>query len=92
MIGGTTSGNDYCQFIVSDIYLAGSLNINFVNGYIPQVRDHFILLSYSNIKTGDYSQVKIQTISGLYWFMEYKDNALQLWAFLRLFMPYLSNG
>ena len=86
-IGGTTPNTDYSQLVASDFYLTGPLNISFTGGYTPQIPDHFILLEYSNSRTGDFSPVHITPLSGIYWSLYYEDNALHLYAGMAIFFP-----
>jgi len=92
VIRGTTPGSDYSRMNASDYYLNGPINISFTGGYTPQVGDHFILLGYSNSRTGDFSPVHIAPVEGIDWYLVYENNTLNLWAIKGLnhiFIPIL---
>jgi hypothetical protein len=86
-IRGTTPATDYSQLNASNLYLTGPLNITFTGGYTPHVGDHFILLWYTNSRTGDFSPVIITPLSGLYWYLYYQGNTLHLSVWMRMFIP-----
>jgi hypothetical protein len=87
VIGGTTPAVDYSQFSGANVELAGALNVSSVGGYTPRVGDRFFLLTYSSTRTGDFSPVNVQAISGIFWKLLYKDQSLHLWATTRLYIP-----
>ena len=89
-IRGTTPATDYSQLNASDFYLTGPLNITFTGGYTPHVGDHFILLWYNTSKTGDFSPVSIEHVSGLNWYLVYEGNTLHLYAWSCIFVPMLT--
>ncbi len=88
-IRGTTPATDYSQLNASDFYLTGLFNISFTGGYTPQVGDHFVLLWYNTSKTGDFSPVRIEYVSGINWYLVYEGNTLHLWAWSYIFLPML---
>ena len=89
-IHGPIPATDYCQLQAADIYLDGALNVSFTNGYVPQIGDHYVLLTYSNSRTGDYSPVFIAHMAGIHRDLSYIGKNLELlaqWAPRQLFIP-----
>src|SRR5262249_12701833 len=45
LIGGTTPGLEYGQIVVTgEVHLAGNLQIELINGFLPQLGDTFVII------------------------------------------------
>lgn len=67
-VGGTTAGSSYDQIVVGGTAsAAGTLDVQFVNGYLPRYGDHYTLISAGTM-TGGFEQVNLPVLSsGMYW-------------------------
>jgi hypothetical protein len=63
-IGGYGAGTGFDQFNVGNVAsLAGTLNINLINGFVPNVGDTFKIMTYGSY-TGDFQTVTGQVFGG----------------------------
>ncbi len=89
-ISGVTPFTNYSRFVTAHAILAGELNVTFIGGYTPKVNDHYILVTYSSDRTGDFSPVNIAPVSDFIWVRYYFGNALHLFsAKHQAFIPFM---
>lgn len=57
-IGGTTpaTGHDQLQ-VVNNIALGGTLNLQLVNGYVPNLGDSFVIMNCGGARSGQFAQI-----------------------------------
>ncbi|MEJ0103711.1 MAG: T9SS type A sorting domain-containing protein [Bacteroidota bacterium] len=61
--GATTAGTDYDQFAVSGAAtLSGTLNVSFINGFIPLTGNQFVIMTYGS-QTGTFTTINLPDIS-----------------------------
>lgn len=67
-LGGTVAGDQYDQLIVTgNLAAAGTLDVQLIHGFAPQVGDSFELLGFHS-RTGQFAHVSLpQLKSGLSW-------------------------
>jgi YVTN family beta-propeller protein len=78
-IGGTTAGNQYSQWQNSGTAtLAGSLDIQFLGGFVPAAGNQFTILTSGSI-TGTFSKINSPSLpSGLVWSVTYNPTSVVL--------------
>src|SRR5262249_6702838 len=61
-IGGNTAGTQYDQLLVSGpVTLAGTLDVSFVNGFVPQLGNNFNILDFNGL-TGKFNTINLPAI------------------------------
>ncbi len=78
-LGGLTPGTQYDRFAVSGIAtLAGTLNVTFVNGFVPVDGNSFTILTFAS-STGAFTTLNLPTLDGgAYWLTNYGPTSLTL--------------
>ena len=62
-IGGLAAGTEYDRLAVGGVAtLDGTLRVEFVNGYVPNVGDHFTIMTYPS-KVGNFSDMILPRLS-----------------------------
>ncbi len=71
-LGGLTPGTQYDRFAVSGIAtLAGTLNVTFVNGFVPVDGNSFTILTFAS-STGSFATLNLPPLDGgAYWVTSY---------------------
>jgi hypothetical protein len=79
-LGGTTPGSEHDQLNhTGQALLDGTLKIELINGFIPQVGDSFIILTAENGIVGAFSGVELPAApSGTGWHVAYEANEVRV--------------
>lgn len=78
-LAGLTPGTQYDQLLVSGTAaLDGTLDVDLLNGFLVQLGDSFVLMTFAN-ETGQFSMLDLPTLpSGEYWALSYGTYELTL--------------
>jgi fibronectin-binding autotransporter adhesin len=77
-LGGTTPGTQYDQFAVGGkAYLDGQLQLQFINGFVPQVGQTFQILT-CNSEVGRFASIGAPPLPGLVWVARYNATNVTL--------------
>jgi MYXO-CTERM domain-containing protein len=72
-IGGLNAGTDFDQVVASGaVSLAGTLDIEVINGFAPTLGDTYVFLKYGSL-TGDFSSITATGLGSGLAFVEYND-------------------
>jgi len=62
-LGGTTAGDNYDQLVVDrNVTLAGTLNVNFVDGFNPGIGDSFVIIDPVRSIFGTFENVNLPAL------------------------------
>jgi hypothetical protein len=94
-LGGPIVGSQYDQLLVGgNASLAGILELQLINGFVPQLGDQFQILTCAT-QTGQFSQISAPQVSGAVWVAHYaagKSISVVLANEVTLEQPTLSRG
>lgn len=78
-LGGIVVGADYDRLVVTgNAHLGGHLNVNFINGFAPQIGNQFEVLFFVS-RSGDFSNINLPDIGiGKAFEVSYTSNTLRL--------------
>lgn len=78
-IGGLLPGSEHDQLAVADVLsLGGTLDVNLINGFMPEVGDQFDILAANDLQ-GKFDDLQLPSLTGgLQWVLDYQSDGVSL--------------